>query len=213
MPDLDTLKHRKTAKQARIKRKSRGSRAWRRIKHALKRVNVAIRRKKRKAAESAPTVMYDDVTISSLPAEPGAAYAGYVDGRYANIENIKAHFPHAKTLSIAVASHTDAECLDVESGDATNADASAWVKRQHARGLARPVLYTSISNAASLLFTLANAGIERQSVRLWTAHYTGRAHICDRTCGYSAVKADATQWTDHSHNRSLDESLCAHDFF
>src|SRR6266487_4563491 len=74
--------------------------------------------------------------------------------------------------------HADAQCLDVEPGDATNADAPAWVKRQIARGVYRPVVYTSLSNVNALLRALAAAGISRPQVRLWTAHYTGREHLC-----------------------------------
>lgn len=210
MPTLETLQHRKAAKRARLKRQRKGSRSYRRILRALKRIAVAIRRKKAHVAK--PFAMYDNVTVSLLPDEPGAAYAAYVNGAYRNYAEIVRAFPHAKVLSIAVTSSEDAECLDVEPGDATNGDAPAWVKRQHARGIQRPVVYTSISNARSLLGVLMEANIGRDSVRLWTAHYTHKAHLCDASCGFGALQADATQFTDHSHGRSLDESLCAPDF-
>jgi hypothetical protein len=113
-----------------------------------------------------------------------------------------------------VTSHADAECLDVEPGDATNDVAAAWVKRQIARGVKRPVVYTSLSNAAALLRALAAGGVPRTSVRLWTAHYTKFAHRCDPRCGFGMpTTADATQWTDRAFGRSLDQSLCADDFF
>jgi hypothetical protein len=108
----------------------------------------------------------------------------------------------------------NAECLDVEPRDATNAVAPAWVKRQIARGVKRPVIYTSVSNARVLLNTLAQEGIGRDDIRLWTAHYTGKAHRCSPACGFSFnTTADATQWTDKSLGRNLDESLCDDRFF
>ena len=157
--------------------------------------------------------MYDDINLDAIPAD-AQAVAGYVNGRWPNYDESVRRFPKAKHLSIAVSSAADADCLDVERFDATNAVAPGWVKRQLKRGVHRPVLYTSVSNVAALLRELSSSGVQRSQVRVWSAHYTERAHLCGPSCGFGMpTVADATQWTSHSHGRSLDQSLCSDTFF
>lgn len=157
--------------------------------------------------------MFDSIDISQIPAS-AKAVAGYTSGNWPTYPELVKHWPHAHRLSIAVTSSHDADCLDVEPGDATPTDAAAWVRRQQQRGVKRPVLYCSLSGAQTLLETLARAGIPRSNVRLWTAHYTGKAHLCSPACGFGLkASADATQWTDHALGRNLDESLCNGQFF
>jgi hypothetical protein len=156
--------------------------------------------------------MYDSVNVSQIPAK-AEAVAGYVNGHWPTYPTLLKDFPHAKHLSIAVTVHADAECLDVEAGDATPSQAPAWVVRQKKRGVKKPVVYTSVSQAPALLRELDRAGIKRSAVRLWTAHYTFRPHRCDSKCGFGFTgKADATQWTDKALGKNLDGSLCAPDF-
>lgn len=159
-----------------------------------------------------PTLfMFDDITISLIPSS-AAAVAGYVDGNWPTYSSLKAKFPNAHLLSIAVRASDNATCLDVETGDATNAQAVGWVKAQHARGLARPVVYTNAGNAQSLINTLAANGVARSTYLLWTAHYTGTSHLCAKTgCGYP--NADGTQFTSKALGKSLDESLVSDAFF
>lgn len=160
-----------------------------------------------------PIQMFDTTTIEAVPDEPQAV-AGYVGGRWPTYEPLVWRFPHALHLSIAVGSGEDAECLDIEPGDATVADAPQWVRRQHARGITRPVVYCSLSSAAGLIGTLANAGLARSTVRLWIAHYTGVRHVCGGDCGFGFTDAaDATQFTDRALGRNLDESMCIDTFF
>jgi hypothetical protein len=157
--------------------------------------------------------MFDDVNIGLEP--PGAfAYAGYVDGLFANMPELEKRFPGAHFLDIAVFPSDNATCLDVEPGDATNADVFAWFNRQLARKVHRPVVYTSASNAAAMQATMAANGFKRSSYRLWTAHYTGRPHLCaPAVCGFGLDQADATQFTSKAMGRSLDESIVADNFF
>jgi hypothetical protein len=137
-----------------------------------------------------------------------------VNGRYQTYPRLVTRFPAAHVLGIAVDSRFDAECLDVEPGDATNATAPGWVKRQLQRGVKRPVVYTSVSNAHALLTALAAEGIKREEIRLWTAHYTFRPHLCDAKCGFGMpTVADATQYHDHALARNLDASLVQDTFF
>jgi hypothetical protein len=158
--------------------------------------------------------MLDSIDVANLPA--GAdAYAGYVDGRWATWIELKAAFPKARLLSIAVFPVDDAECLDVESGDATVADVHDWFRRQQRRKVWRPVIYTSASNLVSLLATMNANGFARSSYRIWSAHYLSGEHICaPSSCGFP--EADATQWRDSApglHGSRVDESLLHHSFF
>jgi hypothetical protein len=152
--------------------------------------------------------MYDSISVAQIPSN-AEAVAGYVNGIWPTYPSLAHAFPRAKTLSIAVNRHADAECLDVEQGDAANDQVGAWVKRQVARGVKRPVVYTSVSNARWLLTFLAKEGISRSDIRLWTAHYTFKPHRCSSSCGFGFTGlADATQYTDKALGRNLDASLC-----
>lgn len=157
--------------------------------------------------------MFDDVTAYKIPADAVAA-AVYVDGRYANEAAVRRHAPHAKILTIAVFPHDDADCLDIENGDATPAQAPVWVARQIKRGVKRPVVYSSVSEMPAVIHELERAGIKREAVLLWTAHYTFKRHICSKKCNpFFVWTADGTQWTDRSHGESLDESWVSDAFF
>jgi hypothetical protein len=142
--------------------------------------------------------MYDSINVSSLPA--GAqAYAGYVNGIYNTWDALVAakEASGAYLLSIDVFGNgPTAHCLDVESGDATNSDIAAWVTRVKAAGVKVPVIYTSASNVQAVInICMEDLKLTRQEFLVWSAHYTGTAHICaPAVCGYAA--ADATQWTD-----------------
>jgi hypothetical protein len=164
-----------------------------------------------------PFTMFDSVTVPEIPAN-AEAVAGYVDGKYRTYPELVVKFPHADKLSIAVESSSKARCLDVEPGDATNAQAAAWVKQQHAIGARRPILYSSVSNWPALQAALKKAGVGRglpglRKYRRWTAHYTGHPHRCSRKCwpGFTG-RAAATQYTDKADGRNLDASLCSRDF-
>jgi hypothetical protein len=172
---------------------------------ALQRVRKAIAR----LSHRGKVTMFDDVTVSLIPREKKYAAAGYVNGIFTTWPDIQAG-PWFRKLSIAVTADHDAECLDCEPGDASPDQVPAWVKRQHGK----PVIYCSVSQAATVLGALARAGIARSDIRLWTAHYDGHEHICTPACGFGMpTTADATQWTDHALGRSLDQSLCSGSFF
>lgn len=157
--------------------------------------------------------MFDAVNITAIPKD-AYAVAGYVNGHWPTFAQLETAFPQAKRLSIAVTAEADADCLDIEPGDATNALAPAWFRRQKARGVALPVFYTSLSNVKALVGVLAAAGIKRDQYRLWTAHYTFTAHLCSASCGYGMpTYADATQYTDKALGRSLDASFLSTGFF
>jgi len=157
--------------------------------------------------------MFDSVNVSELPAGD-YAYAGYVNGRWPTYQGVVSTFPGHSVLSIAVTASADAECLDIENGDATASQAPSWVQRQLARGVTRPVLYTSASNVDTVVAMCAVAGIGRSSVRIWSAHYGAGEHICGpNTCRACKTQADGTQWNDKALGRNLDQSVLADDFF
>jgi len=159
--------------------------------------------------------MYDAIHVSALP-DGADAYAGYVQGKWPTFAELRRRFlgSGAQLLSIAVFASGDADCLDIEAGDATNAQAPGWVQRQQARGAQRPCLYTSAGNMDALVTTLGGAGISRAEVRLWSAHYGQGKHICGPgSCGLTSHACDGTQWTDAALGRSLDESILLSDFF
>lgn len=158
-------------------------------------------------------LMWDDVDVALLPGGYDA-YAGYVDGMYANLSQIRARFPAAHILTIAVTAADIADCLDIERGDAVISDAPGWFKRALMAGVTKPALYTSVSNVNGLVQTMNGAGIPRSAYRLWTAHYGQGEHLCGpTTCGQTNATADATQFTSTANGESLDESVCLADFF
>jgi hypothetical protein len=160
--------------------------------------------------------MFDSAFNSQFPPNPQAV-AGYVDGRVGDQPNydwIVANFPKAHHLSISVFGN-DADCLDIESGAASVASASAWYSHRKAAGVARPVFYASVSLMESALIpAITAAGIPRSGFRLWSAHYGNGEHICGpATCGLLSFPADGTQWTDHAGALTCDQSLLNDDFF
>jgi peptidoglycan hydrolase-like protein with peptidoglycan-binding domain len=159
-------------------------------------------------------ILYDAIDLSQIP--PSAqAVAGYVSGRWPTFTRLRGQFPRALLLSIAVTAGDNADCLDIETGDAIPADAAAWFLRQKARGVTRPCLYASASLMESdVVPVMRAAGIDRSAVRLWSAHYSGTPHICGQSsCRQMSIEADGTQWTNRAGGRDLDESLLLADFF
>lgn len=164
-------------------------------------------------------VMYDTITPALLPAVADA-YGAYVGGGWPTYNAVRAAYPRARILSIAVNAAEAAECLDIESGDAALADAPGWHGRAVARGVTLPADYASVSKMAALAAELAAAGIGRPHYRLWSAHYGAGPHICGpSTCAYRdpqgrmVPQCDGTQWTDAAHGMNLDASLLVPDFF
>jgi len=156
--------------------------------------------------------MFDDANVALLP--DADAYAAYDDGFYNNLAQIRAAHPNADILSIAVNANDVADALDIEKGAATDAQLVAWYKKSLSAGVTKPTVYAAVSNMDGALRTLANAGIPRTAVRVWTAHFTNESHLCGpTTCKECETSADATQFTQTADGRSLDESVCEANFF
>lgn len=158
--------------------------------------------------------MFDSITVPTLPSGQDYAYGGYTGGHWPTFPELQRRFPGHRLFSIAVWRGADGECLDIEKGDAEIADAPAWYERQVARGVWRPGLYTSAGNLAALERVMSAHHVERRAYRLWSAHYTGRAHLCSpRSCGFGLSEADGTQFTSSALGLSLDQSVLLPDFF
>lgn len=169
-------------------------------------------------------LMLDDVDVSITESHdaPAFAVAGYIDGLYANwnelVDHYKATNKHLVSIAVTADATLGAQALDIENGDATIAEAPNWVKLTAAAGRRTrdlrwfPKVYTSASNVEALINALTAAGIPRSGYFVWSAHYTGEAHICSpKSCGYPS--ADATQYTDRFAGASLDGSMCYGYFF
>ncbi len=202
--------------EAEIKRHARGSLGKRALLAGLKALNAKRRLELARLEHKRPTpapkpqppapalrfTMFDAANANTaLPTTNPAAIAGYVNGAYQTFNALVKRFPKAKALSISVFSGGDARCLDIETGDATPADAPAWVRRQHARGIKRPVVYANTSTMPAVIAALTASGIHRGEYLVWTAHYTGVAHI--------EPGSDATQYKNVEQGASnYDVSLC-----
>ena len=118
-------------------------------------------------------LMYDSTNPFDIP-RTAHAVAGYVDGLYAWSQAGWDYHGAPLKVRIAVNPATmNAHVLDVEQGDATIAQAVAWVKAQRALGKT-PALYMSrgIVPAAEAAFRAAGMAYPLW----WIAEWTGTSH-------------------------------------
>lgn len=188
---------------------------WRKVSWKVyKRLMREWNKRKPKPRKPRAITMYDSVTVSEIP-KTAKAVAGYVGGKWPTYETLVKEFPKAHKLSIAIAATEDADCLDIEPGDAVPEQAADWVRRQHKRGVKAPVVYTSAAFAQQLFNLLDSSGLKHgKDFKFWTAHYTFKPHVCGPKCGFGIkFTADATQWTDKALGRNLDASKVPPGFF
>jgi hypothetical protein len=151
------------------------------------------------------------------------AVAAYGNGKFANFTKAKAEFPKLNVLQIDVNGQGIGNCGDFEAGDMATAHAGSWAAGRMAAGIKRPVIYFQVSSWVPIMQSLGAAGITRNQVRIWTAHYTGKSHLCSAACGFGVTgSADATQWASPQKpgslppkfaGRNIDLSLTAINFF
>jgi hypothetical protein len=152
------------------------------------------------------------------------AVAAYGNGKFANHAKAKAAFPNAHLLQIDVKGEHIGNAGDFEPGDMAIEHAGSWAKQRIGAGIHRPVIYFSVSRWPAIMQSLEAAGLSRGDVRIWTAHYTGKAHLCSSACDSGVTgSADATQWASPKprpgtlppeyHGRNLDVSMTAGDFW
>ena len=130
--------------------------------------------------------MYDSITPNRIPAD-APIVASYVDGMWPNYPQLKGTHPNAIHVSIAVFPQDDAMVLDIESGDATPAQAPAWVVRQRARGI-EPTVYCNVSTYPAVRQAFMDAKVALPP--WWAAKYTGQPFMQSGSV--------ATQYQDNS---------------
>jgi hypothetical protein len=173
-------------------------------------------------------LMLDDVNLTILGeyAKTAHALAGYVDGSTQSDvtwPTLLKDYGNGDWFLLSIDVQNDpsahAQCLDIETGDASPADAPSWWRATREAGIkARdlrwyPKLYASRDTMPGVLKAMDAQKIDRAHYRVWSAHYTDKEHICaPDTCG-AAFYADATQWTDQYQGVSLDASSCYGRFF
>ena len=114
--------------------------------------------------------MYDSVTAKNIPTN-AQMVAGYVDGLYKWTTADWARFPHAVKVRIAVFAHTnDGHVLDVEDGNATPAQAPAWVMMRRVKGV-DPTVYCSFSLWSKVRQAFITAKVREP--HYWIAAYPG----------------------------------------
>jgi hypothetical protein len=168
-------------------------------------------------------LLYDSTDRGLFPADVQAV-AGYggMHNAYQSYFWFVTDYPSARHVWIGCSALDDGPdghqdvALDIERSDAEPGQAVAWVARQHARGVARPILYAPLVLMQQVLNDLAASAISLSSVRIWTAHPTGERHRCtNASCGYGmpAAPVDATQCVWNPDGVNVDISLLADDFF
>lgn len=119
--------------------------------------------------------MYDSVTVKDIPKD-AKIVAGYVDGSYRNIQEIRQRFPHIIHVSITVTGRDlSANVVDCEKGDTTPASAADWARRKINAKAGHPTIYCSLSVWASVKNAVAHAGLKPTDVSYWIAHYDNKA--------------------------------------
>jgi hypothetical protein len=141
-------------------------------------------------------IMYDAVAPSNIPAS-ATMVAGYADGRYANMSQLKARFPHATVVSIAVHHTTAAQVLDVERGDATPPEAVLWCTQTMARTSNKELtVYCNSSTWPQVRAAFQAARVTEPNY--WIAQYDNNPRIPD-----SAVAKQ------YASNKGFDTSVVA----
>jgi hypothetical protein len=119
------------------------------------------------------TLMYDSVNPFDIPVD-APAVAGYADGMYVWTTAGWDRFPNRPRLLITVTG-VDADVLDVETGDATPADAVDWVRTQRQLGFPYPGVYCSSSLWPTVKATFAAHNVDPPWY--WIADYDGKPDI------------------------------------
>src|SRR5262249_15300177 len=120
-----------------------------------------------------PVIMYDSVNPSRIPRN-AEAVAGYVNGKFANYGEMLRLLPKAKHVSITINAVGIAQCLDVETGDATPDEAPKWVIRERSRlakAHKKPIVYANASTWPEVQRALDNWSIDRNTYHRWVADY------------------------------------------
>jgi len=112
--------------------------------------------------------MFDSTTPDVIPVA-AELVGGYVNGQYAWSSADWNRFPHAQQVRINVTGDSAlGNCLDVETGDATPAQAPAWYDARHAAGTRNLAIYCNRSTLPAV-----NAAMGSRTFYRWIATLDG----------------------------------------
>jgi hypothetical protein len=115
--------------------------------------------------------MFDSVTPSNIPVNAHAV-AGYVNGRYAwSAAEFDLFSDAILVRHISVQAVPAGDTLDVETGDATPAQAPGWVAERRSHGVANPWVYCSLAVWAAVIGEFRTQNIPEPEY--WIAAYPG----------------------------------------
>lgn len=120
--------------------------------------------------------MYDSVTVADIP-RTATMVAGYTDGRYANVIELRQAFPTATLVQITTSStgHGHANVIDCEKGDATPAEAAVWASFQDQAG-EHPGIYCNFSTWPAVKAEVAKHPFHRPPL-YWIARWDRPAKL------------------------------------
>lgn len=148
------------------------------------------------------TPFYDSTDWTQIPAS--ARYvAGYLNGRYAWPDTAyltrSGHFKIG-VLSEAPQQAREARCLDIERFDADVYDAAPFIAERSSSGHKDALLYTDLSNVATLLDAIKAGGQWSSNWGLWIAWWWGRPNPPTRAQVRAQIEA---RWNGSLPNRRI----------
>jgi peptidoglycan hydrolase-like protein with peptidoglycan-binding domain len=121
-----------------------------------------------------PRRMFDSTTAADVPAT-ATMVAGYVDGKFETVTELRRRFPRAQVVSITVLGTPGAQVCDTEPGNIGVTGAVNWAANELHAGR-RPSLYCMASQWAQVKAAVEARGLTGK-VSYWIADYDGRAVI------------------------------------
>lgn len=158
-------------------------------------------------------VLRDSINAPLIP-RPTLVVAGYADGRYLwspswlDGSNWWDLFPNSVHLAIAVFARDAGDILDVETGDATPAEAPLWCRSFSRPGRRAPTLYCSRSAWPSVIAYLQAAGIDPAGpgVDWWLSTLDGTVNVPVPAGGKTPVAVQVIDTGDYDESVILDPS-------
>lgn len=125
------------------------------------------------------TLLQGEDSVNAALETASAFLCFYSAGSFANGTATKAKFPGKLYMGItpSIAEIPGADTLDIENGDATNADAPTFVDMAKPPNLNLPGLYTSLSNVPALQAVLTAKGIKRDQYYLFQADWDDKDSV------------------------------------
>lgn len=151
-------------------------------------------------------IMRDSTTAADIPLRGLDLAAGYSNGRFAWTPADWGRFAGIPHAVIDVNGTDPAGCgvLDVETGDATPAEAAAWVRARRAlHPGAYAVVYVNRSNITAVFNAMGAAGLHvGRDFHTWVATLDGTKLLADMT-GVVAVQYAGQQQTGGHYDESV----------